>query len=202
MRPDGNSVAPLRVIVGGGIGSGKSTVLQLLAGMGAVVIEADRIGHEVLEPGGPAYDKVAERWPSVVVEGRIVRSLLAAIVFSDAEQLALLESLIHPAIRDEIAGRVAAAGDQDVALELPLKSDLAGPGWTRIVIDAPAPQRIRRAVARGMPEEDAASRLAVQPDREQWLFGADLVIDNSGSLEDLEAAVAQAWERLKEESNG
>ena len=116
MRPEGNSETPLRVIVSGGIGSGKTTVLRLLERLGAVVVEADRIGHEVLEPGGASYDAVATRWPSVVVEGRIERSLLAAIVFSDLEQLALLESLTHPAIRDEIAIRVAAAWDRDVAL--------------------------------------------------------------------------------------
>jgi dephospho-CoA kinase len=197
MRPDGNIESPLRVIVSGGIGSGKSTVLRLLEGHGAVVVEADRIGHEILEPDGAAHTVVARRWPSVVVEGRISRPLLAAIVFRDSEQLALLESMTHPAIRDEIAVRVAAAGDRDVVLELPLRSELAGPGWTSVVVDAPEELRTRRSVARGMTEDDVALRLRMQPDREQWAAGAEYVIDNSGSLADLEADVGRVWHALK-----
>lgn len=197
MRLDGNNETPLRVVVSGGIGSGKTTVLQKLEDLGAVIIEADRIGHDLLEPGGSSYQAVVERWPSVVVAGRIERRLLAAIVFSDPDQLALLESLTHPAIRNEIANRVDAAGDSDVALELPLSSDLTGSGWTRIVVDAPASLRVRRAVARGMSEEDATNRLAVQPDRTRWLEGADLVVENTGSIKDLEANVEALWQRLK-----
>lgn len=200
MRPDGNTETPLRVIVSGGIGSGKSTVLHMLEGFGAVVVEADQIGHEVLEPGGAAYRAVADRWPSVVVGGRIERHLLAAIVFSDAEQLALLESLTHPAIRDEIAVRVATAWDRDVVLELPLHSELAGPGWTRVVVDAPSSLRMRRSVARGMAEDDVANRLAVQPDREHWLSGADFVIENAGGLDELKSEVKRVWECLKNTS--
>ena len=176
-------------------------VLRKLQDLGAVIIEADRIGHDVLEPGGSSYEAVVEHWPSVVVEERIERRLLAAIVFSDPDQLALLESLTHPAIRSEIANRVDAAGESDVALELPLSSDLAGSGWTRIVVDAPASLRVRRAVARGMSEEDATNRLAVQPDRGQWLDGADLVIENTGSIEDLEADVEALWQKLKHGSS-
>ena len=197
MRLDGNTKSPLRLIVSGGIGSGKTTVLRLFEGFGAVVVEADQIGHEVLEPNGVAHTAVARRWPSVVRDGRISRALLAAIVFSDSEQLALLESLTHPAIRDEIAVRVAAAGDRDVVLELPLRSQLAGQGWIRIVVDAPVKEREKRAVARGMAADDVTSRIQMQPDRDQWLLGADYVIDNSGTLAAFEAAVHTLWHELK-----
>lgn len=198
MRPNGNTRDRLRLIVSGGIGSGKSTVLRVLERLGAVVIEADRIGHEVLEPGGDAHESVAARWPAAVVEGRIDRQLLAAVVFSDGEQLALLESMTHPAIRDEIAVRVARAWDSDIALELPLHSELAGPGWTRLVVDAPTALRVNRSVARGMAEEDVARRLALQPDRDQWLAGADHVVANTGTLADLEAAVEEMWHSMKD----
>ncbi|MDX2343220.1 MAG: dephospho-CoA kinase [Acidimicrobiia bacterium] len=197
MRLDGNKQPPLRVIVSGGIGSGKTAVLRILERQGAVVIEADRIGHEVLEPGGAAHDAVAALWPSAMVDGRVDRALLAAIVFTDGEQLALLESITHPAIRDEIAARVVAAGEHDVVLELPFRSELAGPGWARLIVDAPTELRIRRSVARGMAEADAANRLAVQPQREEWLVGAEHVIVNTGTLADLEQAVRNVWRELK-----
>ncbi len=200
MRPDGNTETSLRLIVSGGIGSGKTTVLRFFEGMGAVVIEADRIGHEILEPGGAAYDAVASEWPLAVVAGRIERPLLAAIVFNDVEELSRLESLTHPAIRDEIAVRVAAAGGRDVALELPLRSDLVGTGWVRIVVDAPPAVRLQRSIERGMPEQDASNRIAAQPERDEWLSDAVLVVDNTGSRDDLEAEAQRVWELLKNES--
>ncbi|MCP4309386.1 MAG: dephospho-CoA kinase [bacterium] len=201
MRPDGNTRRPLRLIVSGGIGAGKTTVLRMLESLGAVVVEVDRIGHEVLEPDGVAFEEVSRHWPSVVVDGRISRPLLASIVFSDSEQLSHLEALTHPAIRNEIAARVAAAGDRDVVLELPLRSQLAGPGWTRLVVDAPTRVRQGRAVARGMADNDVANRIQAQPDRDQWLAGADYVIDNFGSIEELEAAVEAVWQAVKSASD-
>ena len=196
MRADGNNSSPLRLIVSGGIGSGKSTVLGMLAARGVVVIEADRIGHQVLQPDGSAFAAVAARWPSVVIEGQIDRSRLAAIVFNDGEALGELEAITHPPIAAEIARMVAEAGEHPVALELPLRSDLAGPGWTRIVVDAPAAVRLRRAVDRGMEEDDAEARIATQPDDVTWRGFADMVIDNTGTLEDLQREVERVWRVL------
>ncbi|MEA2001968.1 MAG: dephospho-CoA kinase [Actinomycetota bacterium] len=201
MRPEANTPSPLRVIVSGGIGSGKSTVIEMLHSMNAVVIEADRIGHEVLEPGGPAYQEVAQRWPSVVEEGRINRSLLAMIVFSDGEQLVTLEAMTHPHIRAEIENRVEVASDRDVVVELPLASDLMGSGWVRLVVDAPREIRLQRIVARGMAEHDAVNRLRMQPTRDEWIGGADIVVENSGSLAALEIEVRDIWERLHDEAD-
>jgi dephospho-CoA kinase len=186
----------LRLIVSGGISSGKSTVVGLMARLGALVIEADRIGHDVLAPDGAAFGPVASRWPSVVRDGEIDRGLLAAIVFRDTEQLDELEAISHPLIRAEIARRVAAAPHRDIVLELPLASDLVGAGWTRIVVDAPDDLRMRRAVERGMAGDDVAGRMAAQPDRQRWATLADIVIDNSGTREDLEAEVHRVWATL------
>jgi len=195
---DGNDQVPLRVIVSGGIGSGKSTVLRVFGELGAVVIEADRIGHEILEPGGSAYADVAETWPEVVIEGRIDRSRLAAIAFSDPEQLEALEAISHPLIATAIAERVAELEDRDVVLELPLTGNLAGPGWFRVVVDAPSRLRMERAIARGMDSVDVARRMDSQAEGGEWLEIADAVIDNRGSVADLQQQVRDLWVRLHE----
>lgn len=172
-----------RVIVMGGIGTGKSTVTQLLRGHGYLVIEADRIGHAVLEPGGAAFEAVAERWPGVVIDGRIDRSRLGAIVFADLAKLRQLEALTHPHIQRIILERAGVA--DDVAVELPLPPGFLGPGWVSLYVDADPTVRRTRLLARGMAAEDMDLRMAAQPDRETWLADADHVIRNDGSLESL-----------------
>ncbi len=196
MTQDGNTRRPRRVIVSGGIGSGKTTVLGLLAARGAVVIEADRIGHEILAPGGAAFEPVVQRWPQVLVDGRIDRERLAAIVFSDGEQLEALEAISHPLIAAEIARRVAVAEDRDVVLELPVGADLVGEGWTRITMTAPEDVRLRRAVARGLDAGDVTNRMAVQGADAERTQLADITIANVGSLADLEKRVVEVWEGL------
>ncbi len=194
MSANGNVRGPLRVIVSGGLSSGKSTVMRKLARLGARVIEADRIGHEILEPFGGAYEAVVKRWPAVVVDGRVDRARLAAIVFNDTLELAALEAISHPLIAAEIQRRVSGARDEDVVLELPLNSDLVGPGWTRLVVVAPEDVRLERAVARGMNRDDAASRIAVQgSDRVE---NADIVIHNTGTIAELDAKVEAIWAEL------
>ena len=197
MRAENNVTAPLRLIISGGIGSGKSTVLSIMRGLGVQVIEADRIGHAVLEPGGGAFQGVVENWPTVVREGKVDRGLLATIVFSDKEELRNLEALTHPHIATAIRERVDAAGHSDVAVELPLKSDLLGEGWTRIVVDAGDGERLRRAVARGLGADDASRRMAAQPARAEWVAGADFVVDNSGTMHALEQAVTDLLATLR-----
>jgi dephospho-CoA kinase len=179
----------------GGIGAGKTTVTQRLGELGATAIEADRIGHEVLEPGGAAHAAVASRWPQVVVDGRIDRASLAAVVFTDHEQLAELEALTHPAIREEIARRVESI-EGPVVVEVPVTADLVGPGWIRLAVVAPWEQRLARAVARGADRADIEQRATAQPRDPEWTAAADHVIVNDGSPEELVAAVDALWRRL------
>lgn len=185
-----------RVVVSGPIGSGKSTVGRLLARRGAVVIEADRIGHAVLEPEGEAHAAVADRWPDVVEDGRVNRARLARIVFSDRTELEALEALTHPHIGRKILAEADAAGDVVVAVELPLTVDILGDGWHRLVILATDDLRLERAVRRGMSEADVRSRMAAQASAERWREIADSLIVNDGDHAELAAGVDAWWDRV------
>ena len=176
-----------RVIVMGGIGSGKSTVAGLLGHHGFFVIEADRIGHAVLEHDGPAHEAVAERWPEVMKDGVIDRSRLGQIVFNDLAQLRQLESMTHPHIRHRILELASTA--EHVAVELPLLPEFLGPDWVSIFVDTPEPLRRSRLRDRGLSDEQISARMAAQPSRDRWLEAADHVVDNGGSLEQLASAV-------------
>ena len=191
---------PMLVIgLTGGIGSGKSTVSALLAEKGAVVIDADAIVHEVQARGGPAYQPIVDLFGPDVVrpDGELDRAAIAAIVFSDPEQLAALNAIVHPIVGQTIMERMQAEAETDhvVILDVPLlvesgRSDMAG----MIVVDAPVELAVQRAVARGTADEaDVRARMARQASREERLAKADLVIDNSGSLDDLRARVDEAW---------
>ncbi len=175
-----------RWVLAGGIGSGKSEVGRILTEAGVRVIDADRVGHRVLEPAGPAFAGVADRWPEALHDGVIDRKRLAAIVFSDPVQLRELESLTHPAIFGTIRGDLEGF-DGIAVVEAPILSD--GLGWPRIIVDAPDDMRLERAVARGMSLDDARRRMASQPTRGEWLAAADVVIPNQGGLEELRTAV-------------
>ena len=188
---------PIRVLVSGGIGSGKSTVAALLGEKGAAVINSDLIGHQVLEPHGEAFAAVARRWPEVVVDGRIERSRLADIVFADPAALDELEHLTHPAITHRILRLVQALADVAVIVELPLAKNLFGDDWSRVVVDAAPETRSARAIAQGRAPEDVARRMAAQPTREDWRAIADYVVVNDGNLEDLRSQVDELWERLQ-----
>jgi dephospho-CoA kinase len=184
------------ILITGGIGSGKSAVGRALGELGFLVIDADRVGHEVLEPGQPANALVAEKWPGVMVGSSVDRRALAVIVFGDRSQLDELETITHPAIRETILERVRAAGDVPVAVELPLLSDLLGDGWIRVVVDAALLVRIDRLRTRGMDQDDIEARLARQPSRDEWIAAAHHVIHNSGSREDLDQEVEALLEAL------
>ncbi len=187
---------PLRVVVFGGIGSGKSTVANLLAERGAKIIEADKLGHLVLASAGEAFAAVAERWPQVIDSGEVSRTRLAAIVFADPAALAELEAMTHPHIRSRIRSIVAESTEEPIALEMPIPRDFVGEGWVRVLVDAPAAMRVDRAVLRGVDRADAEVRAAAQPDEHAYHEAADWVIANTGTLEDLAAAVGELWEQL------
>jgi dephospho-CoA kinase len=185
---------PIRVLLGGGIGSGKSIAGQRLEDLGAVVLEADRLGHAVLEADGEAFEAVSERWPSVVVNSRIDRRVLAEFVFADPEELIELEAMTHPPIINRISEIAASAND--LIVEIPLILDIPG-DWTKVFVDAEEEARVRRAVERGDSENDVRRRIASQPLRDEWLAWADEIIDNTGSTNDLKNRIVALWYGLR-----
>lgn len=186
----------------GGIGSGKSTVARLFAERGAVVVDADRVAREVVEPGEDALARIVERFGDDVLtpEGGLDRAAMAAIVFADAEARAALEAITHPAIRDRIAERVAAVAELEeadgrervVVVDHPLLVESGVGAWfgTVVVVEAPEEVRVQRLVdARGMDEADARARMATQADDATRRAVATHVIDNAGPTEELAAQV-------------
>jgi dephospho-CoA kinase len=185
----------------GGIGSGKSTVAAMLAERGAVVVDADKIAREVVEPGEDAYDKLVERFgPGILTaEGHLDRPALAAVAFADAESLAALNAITHPAIQSRMSERVAEHRDSDsiVVLDIPLLEIATRDRFALaavVVVDAPVEVAVSRLVGqRGMAESDARARIAAQKTREERRAIADQVIDNGGTRHDLEGEVARVW---------
>ena len=181
-----------RWLITGGIGSGKSEVRRLLAERGIHTIDADSIGHAVLSNEG--FARVAERWPSVVLEGQIDRKALARIVFADTGELRALEAITHPLI----FGRIEAdlEGFPGIAVvEMPITAPPLG--WPTIVVDAEDEIRVQRAMHRGVDEADVRRRMASQPSRAEWLAVADLVVPNHGDLRQLETTVASLGDYLE-----
>ncbi|MDE0369986.1 MAG: dephospho-CoA kinase [bacterium] len=188
---------PLRLAIGGGIGSGKSQAGRLLAERGFAVLDSDQVGHSILEVGHPVARRVAERWPAAVTRGAIDRRALGRIVFRDRDQLAELEAITHPAIRRGIARWAREAGDRPAAVEIPVLADLVDDSWLWVVIEAPLELRRKRLRGRGMSEGEIDSRLAAQPARGAWLEAADYVIDNEGTREHLATALDDALARIR-----
>jgi dephospho-CoA kinase len=189
----------------GGIGAGKSTVSAMLAGKGAVVIDADAITRELQQPGTEVFDAMVERFGQHIVgpDGSLDRAAVAERVFGDPGALADLNRIVHPAVGAEIARRMRelAGSDAVVVLDVPLlveshnAYELAG----LIVVDVDPETAVRRLVEqRNMREEDVRARLARQASREERLARADIVIDNSGSVEDLRKQVDVAWEWIED----
>ena len=188
-------MGPLRVVVIGGIGSGKSEIGRMLAERGFAVLDSDRIGHEVLAEGHPVAAQVAARWTEAVVDGTVDRGLLGRIVFDDPSQLAELEALTHSAIRLLIERWATGIGERPAAVEIPLLKQLVDESWVRVTVDAPDESRKQRLKQRGMSDRDIDARMAAQPTRAEWRSGADLVLDNSGTRD----ALAGQLDRLVRE---
>ncbi|HYX44521.1 MAG TPA: dephospho-CoA kinase [Acidimicrobiales bacterium] len=189
------------VLIGltGAMGVGKSSVAGLLAARGAVVIDADDLAREAVEPSGPAYDAVVARFGQRVVaaDGKIDRRALADLVFTDPVARADLEAIVHPVVAAARARRLAelADGDDVVVAVVPLLVEV---GWDEpdavVVVDCPEELAVRRLVeGRGMDEADVRRRLATQASRGDRLARADYVIPNDGTPEDLAVEVDRAW---------
>ncbi len=188
----------LRIGLTGGIGSGKSTVAALLAARGAVVVDADRIAREVLEPGTPGLAAVVGAFgPGVLAEdGSLDRAALAAIVFADPEARARLDGIVHPLVRArarEVIGQ--AAPDAVVVQDVPLlvETGQADAHDLVLVVETDLETRVARLLLRGLSEDDAHARIAAQATDEQRRAVADVVLDNSGGPEALAEQVDRFW---------
>jgi dephospho-CoA kinase len=192
----------LKIGLTGGIGSGKSEVSKRLAARGAVVIDADKIAREVVEPGTVGLARVVAAFGEEVLhpDGTLNREKLGSIVFADSERLATLNSIVHPLVGERVAGlQKEAADDAIVVYDVPLLAEnkLAPMYDVVIVVDAADEVRVRRlAEHRGMLEADAKARIAAQASREDRLAVADIVVPNEGSLEELDARVSDVWAEL------
>ncbi|WP_405410443.1 dephospho-CoA kinase [Streptomyces decoyicus] len=193
----------VKVGLTGGIGAGKSEVSRLLASYGAVIVDADKIAREVVEPGTPGLAAVVAEFGDGVLtpDGSLDRPKLGGIVFSDPEKLKALNAIVHPLVGARSAELEASAGpDAVVVHDVPLLTEngLAPLYDLVVVVDAAVGTQLDRLVRlRGMAEDEAKSRMAAQATREQRLEVADLVIDNDGPLEALEPQVRAVWERLR-----
>ncbi|MGR7027903.1 dephospho-CoA kinase [Geodermatophilus sp. URMC 62] len=198
----------LRIGLTGGIGSGKSTVAALLAARGAVVVDADRIAREVVEPGTSGLAAVVGAFgPGVLADdGSLDRAALAAIVFADPEARARLDGIVHPLVRArarEVIDR--AAPDAVVVQDVPLlvETGQAGIHDLVLVVETDLETRVARLLQRGLSEEDARARIAAQATDEQRRAVADVVLDNSGGPEALAEQVDRFWaERVLPRTGG
>ena len=202
--PDGGRYCPgvLRIGLTGGIGSGKSTVSRLLAERGAVIVDADVIAREVVEPGTPGLAAVVDAFgPGIVADdGSLDRPALAAVVFADPEARRRLDGIVHPLVRaraTEVAG--AAPPDAVVVNDVPLlvETGQAAAYDLVLVVEADTETRVARLVQRGLTADDARARMSAQATDEQRRAVADVVLDNSGTEDELAAQVDRLWrERL------
>ena len=189
------------ILVGltGGIGSGKSTVSQLLADRGAIIIDGDAIARELQRSGTAVFASMVERFGDVVAaDGELDRAKIASIVFADAVALADLNKIVHPAIGVEMMRRIGELRDTDAIaiLDFPLLAESPRKGLSGvIVVDVDPEIAIDRVVRdRGMKVSDVRARIDKQASRKDRLAIADRVLDNSGTKEDLIRQVDEAWE--------
>src|SRR5438309_943935 len=199
----------LRVGLTGGIGSGKSEVSRRLAIHGAMIVDADVAAREVVAPGTPGLARIVETFGADVLgpDGVLDRKRLGAIVFRDPGLRAKLNAIVHPLVREWMrAAERAAVRAADprgsgpiIVHDVPLLAERLGKDSFDlvIVVDVPPELQVERLVSqRGMAPDQARARMAAQASREQRLAVADVVIDNSGSLADLDRPVAEVWADL------
>jgi dephospho-CoA kinase len=192
-----------RLGLAGGIGSGKSTVSARLAEHGAVVIDYDRLAREAVEPGTPGLAAIAERFGDQVIaeDGTLDRDALGAVVFGDSTARADLEAITHPAIFKLATELEATVADDGVVVhDLPLlvEAGMATLFDLVVVVDVPEYVQVERLVTlRGMTEAEVRARLAAQASRKERAAVADVVLDNTGTIEDLEARVDELWTRIQ-----
>ncbi len=188
----------------GNIASGKSTVSRMLAERGATIIDSDVLARDAVEVGTPGYDRIVERWGDSVLapDRRLDRAALRRIVFSNPEELERLNAIVHPEVerlRDRLIRQATSRGDRVVVCDIPLlfEKQLADDFDRVILVDAPRGLRLERLISdRGLTEAEATKMIDAQMPAERKRALADVVIDNDGTLEDLERQVDAAWTAL------
>ena len=192
-----------RVGLTGGIGSGKSAAAALLAGHGAVIVDADLLARQAVVPGSQGLAEIVDQFGAAVLtdSGELDRAALGEIVFADPEARARLNAIVHPRVRELAAQAEQAAGPEAVVVHvIPL---LVETGQQEafdlvVVVDVDPDRQVRRVGRRdGLSAAQVEARMAAQASREQRLAAADVVLDNNGSPEELAAQVAELWERLR-----
>ncbi|MFF2840912.1 dephospho-CoA kinase [Paenarthrobacter sp. NPDC057981] len=191
----------LKIGLTGGIASGKSLVSSRLQELGAVLIDADVLARQVVEPGTPGLEQLVEAFGTDILDpdGRLDRPRLGSIVFRDPAQREVLNGIVHPLVRRAAAAIMDSACTGDIVVQdIPL---LVETGQGRnfhlvVVVDAPEDVRVQRMVEfRGMDPEDARSRMAAQAGRAERNAAADVILDNAGSPDQLLASVDALWEQ-------
>ncbi len=185
------------VALTGGIGSGKSTVADILEELGALVIDSDLLAREVIERGTNGYDQVVARFgDSILRDGEIDRSALGNIVFSDVAARKDLEGIIHPLVRERAEKIASRAGDRVVVNQIPLLFETKGSERFDFVISVEADEEIRkkRLRERGLKDYEINKRMAAQASDIQRASIADVVITNNGTIDDLTRKIEALWE--------
>jgi len=196
------------VALTGGIASGKTTVANLLAEHGALLIDSDQLAREVVEPGTPGLAQVVTRFGEQVLTqaGSLDRQALGDIVFADAAARADLNAIVHPLVRRRRAELIAqAAADQIVVSVIPLlvETGLVDQFDAVVVVDVPSQTQVARLVRRNdISPEQAQARLDAQASRAERLAAADWVVTNSGSRAELEAQVERLWSQMRSKAQG
>jgi len=198
------SVTVLLVGLTGGIGSGKSTVADLLRAKGAVIVDADEVARVVVEPGEPAFEALVDRFGTGILDahGRLDRSALAAQAFADDDGRKALGDITWPAIGEEFERQIRVAPpDAIVVCDIPLlvesKAAAARPYKSVIVVEAPIDLRLARLEQRGVPRDDAERRMAAQATDDERREVATHLVDNGADLEHLARQVDAIWDELE-----
>ncbi|MGI8869953.1 MAG: dephospho-CoA kinase [Mycobacteriales bacterium] len=197
----------MRVGLTGGIGSGKSTVAAGLSAHGALVVDADRLAREVVEPGTPGFADVVEAFGTrtLTADGALDRDALGRIVFADSAARERLNAIVHPRVAARAAELMATVPLGSVVVyDVPLlvENGLADDYDVVVVVEAPADARLARLLAKGLDRGAARARMAAQASDEQRRAVADEVLVNAGSAAELTEAVDRLWQRLLERRTG
>jgi dephospho-CoA kinase len=194
----------------GNIGSGKSTVARMLSERGATIIDADVLARRAVELGTPAYTKIVARWGRAVLspDGHLDRAALRRVVFADQAQLEELNEIVHPEVerlRDHLVDQARARGDRIVVCDIPLlfEKGMAERFDRILLVDAPRPIRLERLLHdRGLQTTEAMEIIAAQMPAELKRARADFIVENGGTLTQLERRVQDLWASLMRAANG